>query len=68
MSLKITVVGDMNLEIYAVFRMNIWRRDMSPTEIFHDLIEAKRFMSSYPDTDWAIYRRTSTDWEKMIGV
>ena len=65
-------------EVYAVFEMNGWQRDFRPVEIFHDVLEARRFAAKLgkdnplegPEDlrEWRVFRRTPTDWVKMSEI
>lgn len=66
-------------QVYAVFLVRGWQREFRPVEIFYDLNEAKAFIrklegshlssASFIDSasEWRIFRRTATDWEKIIN-
>ena len=60
-------------ETFAVFKMRAWQREHHPAEIFHDLLEARRFAASLqatvspeePTVEWRVFRRSRTDWVKL---
>ena len=60
-------------DTFAVFKMRAWQRELNPAEIFHDLLEARRFAAKLqasvtteePTVEWRVYRRSKTDWVKV---
>ena len=61
-------------EVFGVFQVRLWQRDFRPAEIFHDLLEARKFAAKLtaeekdPDMTWQVYRRSATDWVKMSDM
>jgi hypothetical protein len=61
-------------QVYAIFLMKAWQREFRPHEIFYDLNEAKNFLGKLRNEmqprdssfEWRLFRRTKTDWEKML--
>ena len=58
-------------DIYAVFKMREWVRDLSPVEIFYDIKVAEIFIKNNLEkirsefsevSELKIYRRSKTDW------
>lgn len=58
--------------VFAVFKMNSWKRELSPIEIFDSQEDAKRFIEknshnfiSSEFEELRIYARSLTDWVKL---
>lgn len=64
-----TIADGNNKDIFAVFRMHSWMRDLSPIEIFDSKEDAKKFIEknymkfiSNEFDELRIYARGKTDW------
>lgn len=63
-------------DTFAVFKMRAWQRDLNPVEVFHDLVEARRFVAKLegsvpkddPTAEWRVYYRSKTDWVRLSDI